>query len=371
MNCITPMIRFYQDKNLLPESERQKVINKEIKLAQKILPREVVMKKMLNDENLITHLERRNQELEKHKSIWRYQAIPCGHCVACRLKYSAEWATRIMCECQKSEHNYFVTLTYDEINLPIAESANYNDTEFQNDGTWRGTLYPKDVEVFINSLRKKLERNNHNGLKYFYCGEYCPTSERPHYHMILMNCPLDIKQFYSFKVDNKTQKLHWKSKELEKLWNKGFIDIGEVEWSSAAYVARYCMKKLTNETDKTIYYSQGKLPEFVRMSRRPGIGAEYFNRNVKEIYKTDNILMKNFHGNTATYKPPKAWDRKFEKEFPEEWEKIKLSRQKAAKRAADLERSITNMTDYQKLENKAENILTKSGQLPREFEYDY
>lgn len=371
MQCITPMIRYYIDKNLLPDYIQKQVENKDIKLSQKIIPREQVLSRLEKDENLITHLEKKNLMEEAAGSFWRWQAIPCGKCYACKLKYSAEWATRIMCECKKSENNYFLTFTYNEISLPIAKESEYGGTKYQNDGTWTGTLYPKDIDTFLNSLRKKFERVGYKGLKYFYAGEYCPTSGRPHYHMILMNCPLDISKFYSFKVDNKTKKLHWKSKEIDELWNKGFVDIGEVEWSSAAYVARYCMKKLTNETDKTIYYSQGKLPEFVRMSRRPGIGAEYYNKNKINIYDTDSILMKNFHGNTANYKPPKAWDRKFEKEHPEEWKLIKQSREEAAKRAARIQKELSNNTDLERLEIKAQDIINKSKLLPREFEYDY
>ena len=49
------------------------------------------------------------------------------------------------------------------------------------------------------------------------CGEYGENTHRPHYHAILMNCPLDIYQFHYFHVDDRF-KLHWKSKELEELW---------------------------------------------------------------------------------------------------------------------------------------------------------
>lgn len=375
MNCVTPMIRYYQDPKLLSSYARKQLENKEIKLSQTIIPRHEVYERLEKDENLIRGLSRLN-EIEQNKgSIWRYQAIPCGHCWACQLKYSAEWATRIMCECKKSEHNYFLTFTYDEENLPIAESSEYDGNVYYNDGTWNGSLFPDDITKFINSLRKSFERKGHTGIKYFYAGEYCPTSEnkgmpgRPHYHMILMNCPLDIKQFHDFYVDPLLKKLHWKSYEIEKLWNKGFIDIGEVEWSSAAYVARYCMKKIDYNKDKSEYYKIGKIPEFIRMSRRPGIGSDYYDKNVDEIYKTDSIVMKNYHGDICNYKPPKAWDRKFKKEHPEEWERVQASREAAAKRAQDLEQELSDYSDLKKLEMKANNIQTKVGMLPRNLVY--
>lgn len=363
MNCITPMIRFYQDR---PKDYPEE------KLAQKIVPRSEVYERLLKNENLLKGIDRLNKKLEKEGSVWRYQTIPCGHCYACQLRYSADWAIRIMTEVSKSEHNYFITFTYDELNLPIAESTTYDGKIFDNPGDWTGTLWPDDISTFINSLRKRFERKGHNGIKVFWCGEYCPSSGRPHYHMILMNCPLKLEEFYSFKLDPTTKKLHWKSMELEELWNKGFIDVSEVSFASAAYVARYCMKKLSTEVDKTSYYEQGKLPEFVRMSRRPGIGADYFNENAaNKIYIDDGILMKNFHGELTHYKPPRAWDKKFKELYPERWEQIKASREEAAKRGQKIIKELTNATDLQKLDQKAREITTRGNQLKRSMEYDF
>lgn len=362
MECITPMIRYYQD---IPK------YNPDEKLGQKIIPREEVYRRMLKNENLIRTLERLNADLEKKGSVWRYQTIPCGHCYACQLRYSSDWAIRIMTEAKKYEHNYFVTLTYDELNLPIPESATYENRTFENPGDWTGTLLPEDMTKFLNSLRKRLERQRHKGMKYYYCGEYCPSSGRPHYHIILLNCPLKLTEFYSFIQDPTTKKLHWKSKELESLWKKGFIDVSEVNFSSAAYVARYCMKKLSKEVDKTSYFEQGKLPEFVRMSRRPGIGAEYFRENLEKIYETDSILMKNFHGELVHYKPPKAWDRKMKELYPEEWEKIKSSREEAARQGQKILNEMTDKTDLQQNEQRAREIYTRQNQLKRNLSCDF
>lgn len=43
--------------------------------------------------------------------------IPCGKCVGCRLDYSRTWADRCVLEGKSFEHNWFVTLTYDDVNL--------------------------------------------------------------------------------------------------------------------------------------------------------------------------------------------------------------------------------------------------------------
>lgn len=295
---------------------------------------------------------------------WRYQVIPCGNCWSCKLNYSAQWATRIMSEVKESEHNYFVTLTYDDEHLPIAESIEYKENIYHNDGTWSGTLWEKDVQTFLNSLRKYFERKGHKGIKYYYCGEYGTETLRPHYHMILMNCPLNINQFYNTHVD-KNFKAHWKSHEIENYWKKGMIDLAEVEWSSAAYVARYCMKKISNNVDKSDYCKIGKIPEFVRMSRNPGIGMKYYHDHKYEIYDHDGIIMRTIKGNVGNVKPPKAWDKKLQEEDPELYKKIKQGRIKAKERADKLTKEITDYTDYQRERIKESKILEKGKMLPR------
>lgn len=355
MQCVTPMFRRYE------RGHHSKGM---------IVPRSEVMQEMIFEPNLIRqYLDDINSYNRKTNGRYQYEQIACGHCWACKLNYSAQWATRIMYECKNSDNNYFITFTYDDDHIPIPETAEYNGETFINDGTWSGSLFPDDITRFINSLRKHLERDkNHQGIKYFYAGEYGETTKRPHYHMIIMNCPLDIKQFYDFHIDER-KKLHWKSTEIEKYWPEGMIDIGEVEFASAAYVARYCMKKLTDETNKKIYWEQGKIPEFVRMSRRPGIGKQYFLENMESIYDTDEIIVKNFHGDQMKVKPPKAWDKEFKKAHPEQWFKIQRSRKEAADRSRKLLQEISDQTDLQRLQINTRNILTKSNQLPRVGEW--
>lgn len=350
MQCVTPMFRRYMLGN-----------HKD----GKIVPRQEVYKELQAEPNKIRwYLDTFNRKSHK----WQYEMIPCNHCWACNLNYSAQWATRIMYECSQYEHNYFITFTYDDIHLPIPERASYGKTVYINDGTWSGSLFPDDITRFINSLRKYFERKGHTGIKYFYAGEYGETTKRPHYHMILMNCPLDINQFHDFHVDER-KKLHWKSYEIENYWKEGMIDIGEVEFASAAYCARYCMKKLTNETDKSVYYRQGKIPEFVRMSRNPGIGTQYYEEHKDEIYKTDSVIAKNFHGDLITVKPPKAWDKKFKESHPDQWREIEKSRKACSERSRKLLETMTDVSDFNKLLQNTQDILRKGSQLPRVGEW--
>lgn len=387
MKCVTPMFREYIEYS--PE-EKLRMKADGLKQYNIVHKREDVMKDLQNYPNAIRKLEELNEQNIAAGSPIRWGTIPCKNCFACKLNYSAEWATRIMLECQKSENNYFITLTYNNEWLPIAdhitvpeklkscfgEKIIYHEYDYKKDFNpkWlEGTVWEEHVHTFIHRLREHVRYKYFQELQYYYCAEYGEKTHRPHYHLILMNCPLDLNQFYDFYVDER-YKTHWKSTELEKYWGQkdkcgiyhkyGMIDVAEVEWSCAAYVARYCMKKLLDydKTDKD-YAKEGKLKEFVRMSRR--IGRDYYENNWKKIYDTDEIIQRTVKGNIGSLKPPKAFDRIMEREHPLEFEMIKQSRKKAAERSAQLQRELTDYTDLKQLELAAEKVAIKTKQLPR------
>ena len=78
----------------------------------------------------------------------------------------------------------------------------------------------------------------------------------------------------------------YRSDTLESLWTYGFSSIGDVTFESAAYVARYVMKKVTGDAAESHYTvvdpETGEItvrtPEFNKMSLRPGIGAGWFDK---------------------------------------------------------------------------------------------
>lgn len=198
-------------------------------------------------------------------------SVPCGQCVGCRLERSRQWAVRCEHEISLHEHNCFVTLTYDDNNLPVDES-----------------LSLPDIQKFNKRLRKKFGA----GIKIFYAGEYGDINRRPHYHSILfnMNFP-DRKPFKrlgsGFTIDQ--------SAILSELWPFGFSSIGAATFESAAYVARYCLKKVTGEASAEHYKHvtrYGELvdlvPEFAHMSK--GIGAEWLKRHCSDVYPADRVV---------------------------------------------------------------------------------
>lgn len=333
-----------------------------------IISRAEAREQLEHNNNLIRTYRNHNLKMDSMKKV---VPVPCKKCWACRLNYSAEWATRIMNEAQGDPNCWFITLTYDNMNVPINESmewdkydknGNKTHKKIYNDGTWKYTLDPDDPNRFIKSLRKYFERKGYHGIKYFYCGEYGETTERPHYHFILMHCPINPLEFYGAHID-KNYKAHWKSQELERFWSKGLIDIAELEWSAAAYVARYCTKKIVDQYGKEPMWETGRWHEFVKMSNN--IGRKYYESHKLDIYKNDEMIMKTVKGNIGSFKPPKAYDRLLKKENPELFRKIEISRQHEINRRKEIEEQLSDYTDKQKLEMKAEHIKQKAQLLPR------
>lgn len=362
MQCVTPLFREYEVGT-----------NKTIR----IVPRLEILDEMTKDQDLIRFkLSKFNAKTLAHGRLT--QLIPCGECITCKLTKRADMAARCMLETLESPYNYFVTLTYDDDNLPIADQTSYkqflengeiNEIIFTNQGDeiWcTGTLIPDDMKKFIKDLRRYFEYHyDHHGIRFYLCGEYGSKTKRPHYHLLLFNCPIPIIDNYDSYIDE-NKCLHWKNPLIEEIWRKGMIDIGEVEFSSASYVAGYCQKKLFTKTKSIDYYASGKEPEFNRMSRRPGIGMKYYQEHKMDIYKNDEIIMKTLHGNTAHVKI-KAFDKLFKEEYPDQWYSIQKRRKEMSEASRKLSYTFTDLTDLEMLRQKEELIESKANTLVREL----
>lgn len=223
--------------------------------------------------------------------------VPCGQCDGCKKQYVRKWATRCVNEASCWEDNTFITLTYREEELPP-----------------NGTLVPRHLQNFMKYLRNEFGP----GIRFYGCGEYGNDLQRPHYHILLFNHDFPDKDIHTLRNGMKV----YTSKKLSEIWDKGFHEIGEVTYKSASYVARYCMKKIPEKLDQNHYLDRE--PEFVRMSRRPGIGAYYYDKYKKDIWAKDGVIV-----NKVRQKPPKFYDDQLEKEDPEKLKLIKESRRQA------------------------------------------
>ena len=259
--------------------------------------------------------------------------VPCGQCIGCKQERSRQWATRCVYEAQMYDDNTFVTLTYAPEHLPPG-----------------GTLRPKDMTNFLKRLRKKFVPKNPyckkyfkelydkfkelHQIRYFQCGEYGDNFGRAHHHILLFNIKFPDEKLW--RIHKKLGVKYYRSNILEKLWPWGHSEIGAVNFESAAYVARYVTKKITGKQAEKHYENidieTGEItqrkPEYITMSRRPGIGRKYYEEYGKEIYNHDKCVIRE----GLLTKPPKYYDSLFDAQNPEDFLLLKEKRKEEGKK---------------------------------------
>lgn len=245
-------------------------------------------------------------------------SLPCGQCVECRLDYARQWSIRLMKEAACHEASSFLTLTYDDDNLPQS-----------------GSLIKEHVSAFHKRLHNRLLYSRGYGIRFYYCGEYGETYGRPHYHSIVFGFDFPDKKFY--KKNSRGEPIY-SSEFLRELWPFGLNGIGAVTSDSCAYVAGYVVDKvkisqLSPEEYKS-YYSrldaEGRfyeiLPEFSGQSNRPGIGKLWFDRFKDETYRDDGLVVSG-----KFVRPPRYFDNLFKAIDADRLDELKFLRRKKSR----------------------------------------
>lgn len=243
--------------------------------------------------------------------------LPCGRCIGCRMEKARQWGLRCLHEKKMHEHSWFATLTYNDESLPPG-----------------GSVCLRDVQLFMKRLRKA----KGNGIRFFLGAEYGEENRRPHYHALLFNVDFPDRLFFT---NNKRGEPLYTSGELHKLWGQGHCSIGEVTFDSAVYCAKYAMKKYRLPSDPTeeqvrewekryvVYDEFGEVfertPEFAVMSRRPGIGAGYYEKYGSEIRAHDSVIV-----NGRPVRPTRFYDGRSEVSDPARFAEIKAARKRAS-----------------------------------------
>lgn len=233
--------------------------------------------------------------------IERPLILPCGQCVGCRLKRAQTWALRCVHESKMHAENCFITLTYNDANLP-------------EDGSLRHSDFQKFMKRFKERVRYSGDRRK---IRFYMCGEYGEKFGRPHYHACIFNYDFPDKKYK--RVNALGDKIY-SSDMLDDLWNMadpGVCEIGSVSIQSAGYVARYIMKKITGD-DAVAYYG-GLEPEYNEMSK--GIGKAWFDKNYKDVYPSDFIIH-----DGRRFPAPRYYDGLYELNFPTAFLPLKRQR---------------------------------------------
>jgi hypothetical protein len=230
------------------------------------------------DDGKVVFTERPRDGSGLRRALW----LPCGRCVGCRSVRSRAWAIRCVHEASLYDVSSFVTLTYDDAHVPL--SLDYSH-----------------FQLFMRYIRRAF-----GPVRFFMCGEYGDLNLRPHFHCILFGL--------SFKDGVVCGDSIKSSVSLSRCWKYGFASFGDCTFQSSGYVARYCLKRVTGAIADIWYRrldrSTGELipvlPEFGRMSLKPGIGYDWFVKYWREVYKArDGVVLPG----GSVIPPPKYYDK--------------------------------------------------------------
>lgn len=161
------------------------------------------------------------------------------------------------------KENCFVTLTYNDEHLPVDRQ-----------------LEPRTLQLFIKRLRNRIAPTR---IRFFAVGEYGEASERPHYHLSLFG----VSGHSVFNVGGRRFTL---AEAVAECWSDdrgpiGFVQVAEFNELTAQYVSGYVTKKLYNRKAGRSY----AVPEFARMSNRPGIGAPAMQTIARALYGSNLV----------------------------------------------------------------------------------
>lgn len=287
--------------------------------------------------------------------------LPCGKCVGCQLAHSRDWANRCYLEQKMHTWNWWITLTYDPEHIKTVKAVDKKTGEVVD----VATLCRKHVTDFIKRLRMHWKRKyGEDGIVYFGCGEYGSKSLRPHYHISFFNLNIRDLELWYWEDGKST----YRSDTIDELWGMGRVTINENTWATAAYTARYMLKKSKNWDARRQYEEVDMEKEFTCCSLKPAIGKSYYDAHKDEIYATDQIILLKQIGKAIHQKPPKYFDKLMSREDPERLKECQRKRKELAEKAAKLKiiNTTLNRIEYAKVQERI--LEDRSKQQQRKYE---
>lgn len=297
----------------------------------------------------LPHLDDRDKMIRQGRRL----ELPCRHCVGCRLSKSREWANRILMEQQYHEDAWFITLTYDDEHLPPAYPVDSATGEILS---VHATLVKADFQNFL----KRLRFNSGQKLRFYGAGEYGSQSYRPHYHVLVFGLRLNDLTCISYNFAGNP---YFVSDLIGKCWTNGIHVIGRVTWQSAAYVARYTMKKATHGYDKVYYDRAGIQSEFQTMSLKPGIGKQFYDDH-PEMFDFDFFNLSTPEGGRKIL-PPEYFRKMYKQEHPDLYLRRSLNSRVNSDLKFHLKLMLTDKDYYDILKDEERRQLSKLSTLTR------
>ena len=230
--------------------------------------------------------------------------VPCGKCACCRNGKSSIWVQRLNQEAACWKYVAFVTLTYSDDfvnqmeydpkdNTVLDVSTGYSiqcpvfgakTRAYLRRRRTINVLSVSDCQRFIKRLRYFIKQEHEKSqsqeaftLRYYLCGEYGPTTFRPHYHcLFFFNSTLTSSNFNSL---------------LHKSWKDGLIDWSFVRNNASSYVAQY----VNCTTHLPQVYTLKQIKPFAICSKCPPIGTlQIKSEEIQKIFN-DGIIERSLY----------------------------------------------------------------------------
>lgn len=180
------------------------------------------------------------QPIPDGKGGWIYYfPADCGRCLPCLKKRKAQWSYRIENEMRHSISAYFVTLTYNDDNLPpgnVVDPKHHKEfialLKQYESWTEMSTRLDYSYEEFQRSKQRIGEYANDYhyddyNLRYYGISEFGGISGRVHWHYLLFNV-----------IDKRN---------IEKAWQAGLVQVDECNINTIDYVLKYMIKEREND----------------------------------------------------------------------------------------------------------------------------
>lgn len=263
---------------------------------------------------------------------YRTLTIGCRQCHGCKMKDARQWAMRCVHEKQMHKYSCYITLTYNDKHLPTDLSLRYEDYQVFMKRLLKslGRKGSKNIlcETYLPptggrrhgaaphtpglKAAREINRATRKTARFYMAGEYGELYSRPHYHALLFGVDFSDRVYH--KTMPSGSKVY-KSDTLDNLWKKGYTSVGDITYQSAAYVARYVMKKRTGDgttVTEIIDPETGEIykreKEFNEMSRNPGLAKPWFERYQSDVYTTGKVVVQG-----KPQYPPRYYDKLYKK----------------------------------------------------------
>ncbi len=257
--------------------------------------------------------------------------LPCGKCQACRLNKRNIWTTRLLLEQMVHDKSAWITLTYNDKNLPKDEKIN-----------------KYDVRAWLKALRKAYHPQK---IRYYICGEYGDNNNRPHYHAVIYGIGFDYQGLAriddiskrdngDYKYPNRVRVMDPDVVKMLRIWKKGNIHFEKPNDRLMSYACEHITKEVNKErhfhsmsqgigrnamhaisswlsTEEGIRYYQeaGDVPAIVRVNKKLRPIGKYL-RNIirRQLYLEEKQTEKAIKKRVITELSPEKKEIKREKD---------------------------------------------------------